>query len=184
MEFKDITDSELLMLYKLEKNNEALSILFSRYQSLILYRIRHFGFKAEEFEDLAQECMIGLYRAILAYKPDKSSFKIFSQLCIDRMLISILRKRNSVSSVPVDAFDEYDENIYEGNSNPQVILEELDDFENLLKSTKKVLSKFEYEVLMNSFRGLSYQEIAEKMGTTAKSIDNAIQRIRKKFSKT
>ena len=54
MEFKDITDSELLMLYKLEKNNEALSILFSRYQSLILYRIRHFGFKAEEFEDLAQ----------------------------------------------------------------------------------------------------------------------------------
>ena len=185
LEFKDITDAELLTLYKVDNNSEALSILLSKYQPLILFRIRHFGFKMEEYEDLMQECMIGLYRAILAYQPSKSSFRAFSQLCIDRMLISIIRSRNSSQKMPVDAIAEYDENVHliGAENSPEKILEEFDDFENLLQSIEKILSKFEYAVLINSFRGLSYSEIAEKLNTTVKSVDNAIQRVRKKFSK-
>ncbi len=186
-ELNNMTDFELLTLYKADNNAEALMLLFSRYQPLISARIRHFNFFGNDVEDLCQECMIGLYSAVLSYKPPKSSFATFSRLCIDRMLIAALRKRNRAQAIPGDAIVELPESenlsISGESDDPQMVLERLDDFENLKARAAKELSKFEYSVLNLMFGGMSYKEAADVLGASEKAIDNAVQRIRRKFSK-
>lgn len=181
-----MADFELLSLYKTDNNLEALALLFSRYQTLILSRIRRFGFSTADTEDLLQECMIGLYGAINVFEPQKSSFQTFSRLCIDRMLISVLRKKNKASAIPENELIEYEDEsdvLSNINNDPQLILERLDNFEELVQKVRSVLSKLEFSVLVRVFNGMSYREISEDLGIPQKSVNNAVQRIRKKFSK-
>ena len=183
----NMTDFELLTLYKADNNNEALMLLFSRYQPMIIARIRHFDFPANDVEDLCQECMIGLYSAIISYEPSKSSFSTFSRLCIDRMLISALRSRNRASAVPEDAKGSLEDNEHlvseNSETDPQLILERLDSFEGLKDKAQKELSSLEYSVLIKIFGGMTYKEVAKAMKLSEKAVDNAVQRIRRKFSK-
>ena len=186
VELNSMTDFELLMLYKADDNGEALMLLFSRYQPLIQNRIRHFNFFGNDLEDLCQECMIGLYSAIMSYEPSKASFSTFARLCIDRMLISELRRRNRANVIPDDALVRFDGEqemfLAEAGVDPQIIFERLDSFENLKDKVKGMLSKMEYTVLFYAVSGMSYKEIADKLSVSLKSVDNAIQRIRKKLS--
>ena len=180
-------DNELISLYLSDENREALSILLSKYKPLIVSRINYFGFKKDEAEDIMQECMLGLFTALSSYNPQKSSFNTFARVCIDRMLISILRSKNALKSIPDGAFVSLDENLPQGIdsniSSPETIFERMDSFHTLNSKVKKVLSGLEYNVLLNVFGGLSYSEIAKALGVSVKSVDNAVQRIRKKVNK-
>ncbi len=182
-----MADNELLTLYKGDANDEALMLLFARYQPMIAARIRHFNFASADVEDLCQECMIGLYSAILSYEPAKSSFSTFSRICIDRMLIAALRSRNRAIEVPSDAKASLDEieNLISSNgeSDPQLLFERLDSFEGLKQKANEELSKLEFSVLNYVFSGMSYKETAEALKISEKAVDNAVQRIRRKFSK-
>lgn len=177
---------ELVTLFKRDHNTEALNALFVHYRPLILSRIRYYGFLESEAEDLCQECLVGLYSAILHYNPQKSSFGTFARLCIDRMLISVIRSKNRARNIPRESLVDFDESLHLGaveQDNPEQILEQFDNFSQLLLKIKNALSAFEYSVLLQSFSGMSYSEISVKLGVSVKAVDNAVQRIRRKFSK-
>lgn len=180
-------DNELISLYLSDENREALSILLSKYNPIIVSRINYFGFNKDESEDIMQECMLGIFTALPSYNPQKSSFNTFARVCIDRMLISILRSKNALKSIPEGAFVSLDESLPQGIdsniSSPETIFERMDSFHTLNSKVKKVLSGLEYNVLLNVFGGLSYSEIAKALGVSVKSVDNAVQRIRKKVNK-
>ena len=180
-------DNELISLYLSDENRQALSILLSKYKPLIISRINYFGLNNDETDDIMQECMLCLFTALSSYNPQKSSFNTFARVCIDRMLISILRSKSALKTVPEGAFISLDESLSlgvdSGVSSPEAIFERIDSFHNLKSKVRGVLSAFEYKVLLHVFSGLSYSEISNDLGVSVKSVDNAVQRIRKKVNK-
>ncbi len=178
----NLSDEELVKLVKFDNNNEALNILLHKYQPIIMSKIRSFNFDAFEIDDIYQECILGLYSIIFDYSPIKSSFRTFSSVCINRILLSILRNKSKKGSIPIDFIADFnEESIIADSDTPEQILERYDNFEALLSKVKKRLSSLEYKVLLKLFAGLSYKEISEDLSVSAKSVDNAVQRIRKKF---
>ena len=182
---KEITDNELLLLYLNDNNSLALSILFERYKPLIISRIKAFGFNSLDFDDAFQECMIILFTAINHYNSQKAQFSTYVTVCINRALISFARKNNK--SAEVSLCDTEDLNNLALNSsfknNPQSIFEDNFNYTELAVLVRKSLSKLEYAVLNKLFLGLKYSEIASELSISIKSVDNAVQRIRNKFSK-
>lgn len=178
-----ISDEELVNLIRFDNNNEALILLLSNYKPFIISKIRSFNFNESEFEDIYQECVIGLYRIVFSYIPTKSSFKTFANVCINRILISLIRSKNSKYNIPEEQIVDLDESIVLSEHNtPELILEDYDNYENLLLKIREQLSEKEYNVLLKITEGLSYSDIAESLGVSVKSVDNSVQRIRKKFS--
>lgn len=181
-ENKEITDNELLRLYKSDRNSLALSVLFERYKPLIISRINSFGFSKSDFDDAFQECMIVLFSAINRYDSAVASFNTYAAVCINRALISICRKKNN-EEVLLEDFDSQECELYFDNSvNPQNIIENNYNFSELVDNVKSALSKREFDVLKYLFLGHKYSEIAEKLSISVKSVDNAVQRIRNKFN--
>ena len=179
----EITDNELLRLYKCDKNNLALSVLFERYKPLIIARIKSFNFSKSDFEDVFQECMIVLFTAINSYKSEVASFNTYATICINRALISIYRQKSTVGELLEDDISsKIDETVFTEAENPQNIIENNDNFSELISIVKSSLSKREFAVLKYLFAGHKYSEIAEKLSISVKSVDNAIQRIRNKFN--
>ncbi len=178
-----LSEEELVKLIKYDDNNEALSILLSIYKPFIINKIRSFPFNEFDFDDVYQECVIGLYNIIFDYIQDKSSFRTFASVCINRILISLFRGKSNKCRIPHDSIVDFDEsNISCDFDTPEVILERYDNYENLLNKAREQLSPLELSVLMKLADGLSYAEISKTIGVSVKSVDNAVQRIRKKFS--
>ncbi len=177
------SDEELVKLIRYDNNNEALNILLSLYKPFIINKIRGFNFSDCDFEDVYQECVIGLYRIIFDYIPEKSSFRTFASLCINRILISLMRSKYNKGNIPQEAIVDLDESVIDSDyDTPEVILERYDNYEGLVSRMRNQLSSREYKVLMQLAEGLSYLEIAGALSISPKAVDNAIQRIRKKFS--
>ncbi len=182
---KEITDNELLLLYLNDNNSLALSILFERYKPLITSRIKAFGFNSSDFDDAFQECMIILFTAINRYNPQKAQFSTYITVCINRALISFARENKKKAEVSL--CDTGDLNNLVQNcsfeNNPQSIFEDSFNYIQLAVKVKNTLSKLEYAVLNKLFLGLKYSEISNELSISIKSVDNAVQRIRNKFSK-
>lgn len=152
-----------------------------------------------EKEDIVQEGMIGLFKAIKCYNPEKqNSFKTFANLCIERQLITAIKSSNRQKHMPLNSYLSLNTSAYEENDdttsfldtfNANTIEDPLDtitkkEYYNMVESAiDKTLSTFEKKVLQYFIQGQSYIQIAEKLDAPVKSIDNAIQRIRKKASK-
>lgn len=179
----EFTDNELLRLYKSDKNNSALSVLFERYKPLIIARINAFNIPPSEFDDAFQECMIVLFTAINRYNSKFSLFNTYATVCINRALISIYRQKITGGELLLEDFDsQIDQAMFDESYNPQNIIENNDNFSELISTVKSSLSKREFTVLKYLFAGHKYSEIAEKLSISVKSVDNAIQRIRNKFN--
>ena len=153
-----------------------------------------------EKEDIVQEGMIGLFKAIKDFKPDKrNSFKSFANICIERQLITAIKTSNRQKHIPLNSYLSLNTAAYENNEDDSVELidtfcnkEVEDPLETIMKkeyytevenAVNKNLSKFEKQVLDRFVKGESYVKIAEKLDSPVKSVDNAIQRIRKKAIK-
>ena len=155
-----------------------------------------------EREDIVQEGLIGLFKAIKSYQPDKqSSFKNFANMCIERQLITAIKSSNRQKHMPLNSYLSLNMNAYdtsEDNQNDADLLEVFNanlvedpldtitqkEYYKIIENTiDKTLSDFEKQVLNFYMQGASYVQIAEKLNTPVKSIDNAIQRIRKKAIK-
>ena len=153
-----------------------------------------------EREDIVQEGMIGLYKAIRSFNPDKQNFfKSFANICIERQLITAIKSSNRQKHMPLNSYLSLNTAAYDNNEEDSVELIDTfngkiveDPLETIMKkeyynevenNVNKHLSKFEKQVLDRFIKGESYVTIAKKLDSPVKSVDNAIQRIRKKAIK-
>ncbi len=198
--YTNMSDEELLEAIK-QDDKDALDFLICKYQDLVNSKVNKYFIIGAEKEDIIQEGLIGLYKAIKDYKEDKqNSFKSFANLCIERQLITAIKSSNRQKHMPLNSYLSLNMNAYENEdgTNNSEIMEVLDTkiVEDPLDTiTKKEymssvenaidthLSDFEKKVLGRYIQGDSYVTIAAKLDAPVKSVDNAIQRIRKKTVK-
>lgn len=192
--YSDLSDNELLELINKEKNNDAMETLIKRFGPLVTRQSRSLYIIGADEEDLIQEGMIGLIKAVNDYKADKgASFKTFAFMCVRRQMLTAINNSNNRKNIPLNHYisiygdgngdyvsplDEMDSGVI---TNPEDIMLARLQETDLIKVIESKLSKFEHQVLDEYLTGASYEEIGERLGKTAKSIDNAVQRIRAKL---
>lgn len=197
--YSNLNDEEIISQIK-QGNQEALGYLLEKYKNLVNIKVSKYFMAGAEKEDIVQEGMIGLFKAIKDFKPDKqNSFKSFANICIERQLITAIKTSNRQKHIPLNSYLSLNTAAYENNEDDSVELidtfynkEVEDPLETIMKkeyytevenAVNKNLSKFEKQVLDQFLKGESYVKIAEKLDSPVKSVDNAIQRIRKKAIK-
>lgn len=196
-EYKDMSDEDLIILIK-SGNKCALEFLIEKYRELVNMKVSKFFMIGAEKEDIVQEGLIGLFKAIQNYNPDKqNSFKTFANLCVERQLITAIKSSNRQKHMPLNSYLSLNTTAYENDEDSNLIeifnSHQIEDpldtitkkeyYESVEHAIDKSLSDFEKRVLNRYIQGESYTQIAEKLDTPVKSIDNAIQRIRKKAIK-
>lgn len=179
-------------------DNMALDYMMNKYNDLVNIKASKFYMVGAEREDIVQEGLIGLYKATKSFDVQKqNSFKTFANLCIERQLITALKTSNRQKNIPLNSAFSLNSAAYEENDDVAV-MEVLDtktiedpldtitkkEYYNLIENKiDESLSDFERQVLHQYKQGKSYAAIAEKLNSKVKSIDTAIQRIRKKANK-
>ncbi len=196
-DLKNKTDNELVVCAK-QGNEEALEILLDKYKELVNMKVGKYFIIGAEKEDIIQEGMIGLYKAVKNYEMNKqNSFKSFANLCIERQLITAIKTSNRQKHMPLNSSVSLNTTVYENDDdvslvevfNSNTVEDPLDtitkkEYYKLVENKMdEHLSIFEKQVLSRFVAGESYIKIAEKLDAPVKSIDNAIQRIRKKVTK-
>lgn len=176
----------------------AEEYLLDKYKNFVRSKARSYFLVGADHEDIVQEGMIGLYKAIRDYRPDKlSSFRAFAELCITRQIITAIKTATRQKHIPLNNYVSlnkplYDEEsdrtlldvIVEGRiSDPEELIINMENVGNIRSKINEVLSGLEQEVLNAYLDGKSYQEIAEALGRHVKSIDNALQRVKRKLEK-
>lgn len=179
-------------------DNSALNYMMNKYNDLVNMKASKFFMAGAEKDDIVQEGLIGLYKATKSFDTAKqNSFKTFANLCIERQLITALKTSNRQKNIPLNSAFSLNQTAYENDDETEVmdILETKTIEDPLETLTKKEyytsiesqidesLSDFEKQVLHYYKQGKSYASIAEKLGSKVKSVDTAIQRIRKKANK-
>lgn len=199
--YKNMTDENLITEALNNNNNMALDCLIGRYKDVVSMKASKFFMVGSEKDDILQEGYIGLYKAIKSFDTEKqNSFKTFATICIERQLITAVKNSNRQKHIPLNssvslnatAYDEEENGdttvleILDANKesgDPLEIITKKEYFNSVEKNIDESLSKFEKEVLQLYKNGYSYATIAEKLNTKVKSVDTAIQRIRKKALK-
>lgn len=197
--FINLEDEQIIAQIK-QGDQEALAFLLEKYKDLVNVRVGKFFMIGAEREDVIQEGMIGLFKAIKNFDPEKQkSFKSFANICVERQLITAIKTSNRQKHQPLNSYLSLNTAAYENDSDNGAELMETfdsktveDPLETVMKkeyynqiqdAVNKNLSKFEKQVLDRYLKGESYVAIAEKLDSPVKSVDNAIQRIRKKAIK-
>lgn len=198
--YNNMTDEELIELIK-SGDKYAIDFLIEKYKDLVNMKVGKYFMIGAEKEDIIQEGMIGLFKAIQSFNPDKqNSFKTFANLCVERQLITAIKTSNRQKHQPLNSYLSLSSSAYnsEDDENSSEMIEFFDShttedpLETITKKEyyKKVenaidtsLSNFEKQVLQRFIKGESYVDIAAKLDSPVKSVDNAIQRIRKKAIK-
>ena len=197
--FLQMQDEDLIKMIR-SGDKSALEYLINRYKNLVNIKVSKYYMVGAEREDIVQEGLIGLYKAIKSFQPDKqNSFKNFASICIDRQLITAIKTSNRQKHIPINSYISLNKEAYENDEesssdlieilNAKTVEDPLDTltkkeyYKSVENTIDKSLSNFEKKVLNCYIQGESYVEIAQKLDTPVKSIDNAIQRIRKKAIK-
>lgn len=192
--YNSMTDEELISLVKSD-DKYALDFIIEKYRDLVNMKVGKYFIIGAEKEDIIQEGMIGLFKAIQSFNADKqNSFKTFANMCIERQLITAIKTSNRQKHMPLNSYLSLNTAAYEDDEDTS-ILEVFDShmtedpldtitkkeyYKRVEDAIDKSLSDFEKQVLARFIKGESYVTIAEKLDTPVKSVDNAIQRIRKK----
>ena len=197
--YSNLTDEQIVA--EIKKGDEyALSYLLEKYKELVNMKVGKYFMVGAEKEDIMQEGMIGLYKAIKNFDTQKqNSFKTFANLCIERQLITAIKTSNRQKHMPLNSYLSLNMAAYDNNEDDSVELIDTfnsntieDPLETVMKkeyyeqihnNIEKSLSKFEKQVLDRFMKGESYNVIAKRLDSPVKSVDNAIQRIRKKAVK-
>ena len=200
IEYDKMTDEELIKLSK-KDDKSALDFLIERYKETVNIKVSKYYINGAEKEDIVQEGLIGLFKAIKSYNPDKdNSFKSFANLCIERQVITAIKGSNRQKHIPLNSYISLNNPTFENEEgemeNPLIDVLDANTVEDPLetitkneylkhieKTIDKSLSTFEKQVLNKYIEGKSYIQIAESLKSPVKSVDNAIQRIRKKTAK-
>lgn len=198
--YDNIPDEELIKKIK-SNDTVALNFLIHRYKDVVSMKVSKYYLNGAEKEDIEQEGLIGLYKAIRGFDLEKqNSFKTFANLCIERQIITAIKGSNRQKHMPLNSYLSLNTSNYENEDGEEEgqLIEVLDAntvedpldtvtkneyYKMVEKTIDESLSDFEKKVLAMFIDGQSYIQIAESLNSPVKSIDNAIQRIRKKAIK-
>lgn len=195
--FKKLDDNELVLLAR-EADSDALDYLINKYKPFVRAKAKSYFLVGADQEDIAQEGMIGLFKAIRDFQFDKlSSFRAFAELCITRQIITAIKTATRQKHIPLNSYVSLDRPIYEEDSertlidvieasvtiDPQEMLVTQEKYGDMETRLAEILSKLEREVLNLYLEGKSYQEISVQLKRHPKSIDNALQRVKRKLEK-
>lgn len=196
-EFSNRLDEEVVMEAK-EGDKKAQEYLINKYKNFVKSKSKSYFLIGADKEDIYQEGMIGLYKAIRDFRPDKlASFKAFAELCVTRQIITAIKTATRQKHIPLNTYVSLNKPIYEEESDrtlldvlaglkvtdPEELVISNEEMKHIEKEIGQVLSDLEMEVLMSYLDGKSYQEIACDLDRHAKSIDNALQRVKRKLEK-
>lgn len=176
----------------------ALEYLINKYRNFVRAKARSYFLIGAEREDIVQEGMIGLYKSIRDFRGDKlASFKAFAELCITRQIITAIKTATRQKHIPLNSYVSLDKPIYDEDSDrtlqdiicgtsvcdPEEMIINQEEFFGLEDKMSELLSDLERKVLMLYLDGRSYQEIAVDLDRHVKSIDNALQRVKRKLER-
>ena len=194
----NLSDEEVVKLIK-QGDEQALTFLLDRYKELVNIKVSKYYMIGAEKDDTIQEGMIGLFKAIKSYDETKqNSFKTFANICVERQLITAIKSSNRQKHMPLNSYLSLNNSAYENDDNDEELINTFDSktiedpldtvmkkeyFAQIQNTIDKTLSGFEKQVLNRYIKGESYVDIAAKLDAPVKSVDNAIQRIRKKAVK-
>ncbi|WP_246945641.1 RNA polymerase sporulation sigma factor SigH [Bacillus pinisoli] len=197
MKFEELED-EIVVDYVHQGNAEALDYLINKYRNFVRAKARSYFLIGADREDIIQEGMIGLYKAIRDFKEDKlSSFKAFAELCITRQIITAIKTATRQKHIPLNSYVSLDKPIYDEESDrtlmdvisgakildPEELIINQEEFDDIEVKMAELLSDLERKVLVLYLDGQSYQEISEELNRHVKSIDNALQRVKRKLER-
>jgi len=195
--FADMTDEQVVELAQAH-DSVAIEYLLSKYKNFVRSKARSYFLIGADHEDIVQEGMIGLFKAIRDYQAERlSSFRAFAELCITRQIITAIKTATRQKHVPLNSYVSLNKPIYDEESdrtlmdvivegraqNPEELIIGRENLVSIRDSVDQVLSSLEQDVLNAYLDGKSYQEIADKLGRHVKSIDNALQRVKRKLEK-
>ncbi len=185
-DYDTCTDEELIQRLRAGER-EITDYLIDKYKSLVRTKARALYLAGGDHEDLIQEGMLGLFKAVRDYRPEKeAAFATFAGLCIDRQMYSAVASSQRQKHQPLNSFVSLSEPVSEqelrlvDEETPEEIMISRENLQGMHERIKERLSRFEYQVLELYLKGYDYTQIAEKLGKQPKAIDNALQRIRNK----
>ncbi|AAU21746.1 RNA polymerase sporulation sigma factor SigH [Bacillus licheniformis] len=179
-------------------DSDALDYLITKYRNFVRAKARSYFLIGADREDIVQEGMIGLYKSIRDFREDKlTSFKAFAELCITRQIITAIKTATRQKHIPLNSYVSLDKPIYDEESdrtlldvisgakvmNPEELIINQEEFDDIELKMGELLSDLERKVLALYLDGRSYQEISEELNRHVKSIDNALQRVKRKLEK-
>jgi len=193
-----LLDDELLVDRVHKGDSEALDYLIHKYRNFVRAKARTYFLIGADKEDIVQEGMIGLFKAIRDYREDKlTSFKAFAELCITRQIITAIKTATRQKHIPLNSYVSLDKPIYDEESDrtlmdvitgvkamdPEELFINQEEFDYIELKMSELLSDLERKVLSLYLDGQSYQEISEELNRHVKSIDNALQRVKRKLER-
>ncbi len=196
-EYEDKTDEEVVTEAK-DGDSIALEYLINKYKNFVKAKARSYFLIGADREDIIQEGMIGLYKAIRDFKGDKlSSFRAFAELCITRQIITAIKTATRQKHIPLNSYVSLNKPIYDEDSDrtlldilsgtkvtdPEELMINREEYNDIEFKIGEILSELEWRVLMLYLEGKSYQEIAVELKRHVKSIDNALQRVKRKLER-
>jgi RNA polymerase sporulation-specific sigma factor len=176
----------------------AQEYLINKYKNFVRAKARSYFLIGADKEDIIQEGMIGLYKAIRDFRADKlSSFRAFAELCITRQIITAIKTATRQKHIPLNSYVSLNKPIYDEDSDrtlldissgtritdPEELIISREEFDDIEEKMGEILSGLEWKVLMYYLEGKSYQEIAIDLNRHVKSIDNALQRVKRKLER-
>ncbi len=194
-EYEAMVDEDLVEVAR-GGSHKALDYLMLKYKNFVRAKARSYFLVGADREDIIQEGMIGLYKAVRDFKPDKlSSFKVFAELCIQRQIITAIKTATRQKHIPLNSYVSLNKPIYDKDSDrtlmdvlagsrisdPEQLIISREEFYQIERRMGEMLSDLEWQVLMAYLDGQSYQEIAKEIGRHVKSVDNALQRVKRKL---
>jgi len=195
--FETMQDEELVELVH-TGHPDALDFLITKYRQFVRMKARSYFLIGADKEDIIQEGMIGLYKAIRDFKEEKlSSFRAFAELCITRQIITAIKTATRQKHIPLNSSVSLDKPIYDEDSDrtlmdilhgasmddPEDLMIHREEFSHMEEEMSKILSGLERQVLALYLDGQTYHEISEELNRHVKSIDNALQRIKRKLER-
>ncbi|MGH2754525.1 MAG: RNA polymerase sporulation sigma factor SigH [Actinomycetota bacterium] len=194
---RESKDDEQLVELARGGDDQAIEVLLHRYRHYARAKARSYFLAGADKEDIVQEGMIGLYKAIRDFQPSKNTaFRAFAELCMTRQIITAIKTATRQKHIPLNSYVSLNKPAPDDNddarsleeslearttSDPADLVVSAEEIANIRASVGRVLSAFETEVLQLYMDGKSYQQIADMLGRHVKSIDNALQRIKRKL---
>ncbi|MHB2021540.1 MAG: RNA polymerase sporulation sigma factor SigH [Candidatus Xenobia bacterium] len=192
------SDEEIVKLSK-AGDEFATEYLINKYKNFVRVKAKSYFLVGADREDIIQEGMIGLYKAIRDFRADKlSSFRAFAELCITRQIITAIKTATRQKHIPLNSYISLNKPIYDEDSDrtmldilsgtkitdPEEVFISHELSDDLREKIQENLSELESQVLLSYLEGKSYQEMARELNRHVKSIDNALQRVKRKIEKT
>ncbi len=196
--FAGQTDEQVVTLAQ-QGDAVAIEYLLGKYKNFVRSKARSYFLIGADHEDIVQEGMIGLFKAVRDYQAERlSSFRAFAELCITRQIITAIKTATRQKHVPLNSYVSLNKPIYDEESdrtlmdviveghaqNPEELIIGREEIFSIRDRVEQVLSSLEQDVLNAYLDGKSYQEIADMLGRHVKSIDNALQRVKRKLEKS